>query len=236
MERTDYSIPVPSALVDLLAERIAEIVIDRLGNELRPAPSGWMRTREAAAYLGITRGALYGRAHEIPHYRFERMLLFKRKDLDAWVEAHREEPLPAPVAGAPSVAPAARRQTVRRRRARPDTSPPGGWRERTRPTQASRASLPPPLGGDEAHKRQWAEQLEITREQLDEMSPADFKRAWEARNRRLEEACVFEHIEELAERFGWNEVHEVKPSILIEAAQELRTAHANHDPPSSDSA
>jgi hypothetical protein len=76
---------LPSAVIDAVADRVADIVIERLGEELRPAASGWMRTREAAAYLGMTRSALCGRAREIPQYKFDRMLLLKRKDLDTWV-------------------------------------------------------------------------------------------------------------------------------------------------------
>jgi excisionase family DNA binding protein len=228
MERTEYSLLVPSALLDALAERVADIIINRLGDELHPAASGWMRTREAAAYLGMTRGALYGRAHEIPHYKFERMLLFKRKDLDAWVEAHREEPLRRQEP-APPLAPAPRRRRARRTRARSDSDLLPIREGRTAKRKPRERPLPPPLGGDEEHKRHWAEQLEITREQLEEMSPADFNRAWEARNERLTEAGVFEHIEELAERFGWNEFHAVKPSTLIEAAKELRAGRADHD-------
>lgn len=61
-----------------------------------------MRTKEAAEYLGLTRGALYSRIAQIPHYRFERMLPFRREELDAWVEQHRVEPPRAPPCQAPN--------------------------------------------------------------------------------------------------------------------------------------
>lgn len=34
------------------------------------------------------------------------------------------------------------------------------------------------------------------------MSPAEFEKAWKARNERLEAAGVFEHVTELEEKYG----------------------------------
>ncbi len=93
MDQRDHSLPIPSALLDAIADRLAERLADQLG-AMRGTNAVWMRTNDAAEYLGVTRSALYSRIREIPHYRFERMLLFRRTDLDPWVESHRVDPAP----------------------------------------------------------------------------------------------------------------------------------------------
>jgi excisionase family DNA binding protein len=67
-------------VIEALAERVAEIVIERFGEELRSAaPGRWMRTREAAAYLGWSRQAVYDRVSRkgMPHYKVDGMLLLE---------------------------------------------------------------------------------------------------------------------------------------------------------------
>jgi hypothetical protein len=72
------------------------------------------------------------------------------------------------------------------------------------PEKSSRTPrpLPPPLGGDEQDKDKWARELEITRAELDEMSPSDFGKAWDKRNERLREGGVFEYLTELTDAHG----------------------------------
>jgi hypothetical protein len=55
--------------------------------------------------------------------------------------------------------------------------------------------LPPPLGGDEQDKDKWARELEITRAELDEMSPSgslkvttDIYGHWERAERKIQAA------------------------------------------------
>jgi acylphosphatase len=66
----------------------------------------------------------------------------------------------------------------------------------------------------------WA-QLEISREELDAMTPGDFKRAWSARNQRLQDGGVFAHIGELADKLGSKALTELSPSQAIRALEEL---------------
>jgi hypothetical protein len=82
--------------------------------------------------------------------------------------------------------------------------------------------LPPPLRGTEGDKDLWVRELEITRADLDEMSPADFSKAWDARNARLETAGVFEHISELWDKYGEAGIDRMTPTELIEAVKEFR--------------
>jgi excisionase family DNA binding protein len=194
MDQTHHSVPIPSALLDALADRLA----DRLAARLSEPPctnASWMRTKDAADYLGLTRSALYSRIREMPRYRFQRMLLFKRSDLDAWVESHRVEPSQqSEHAHAIQASIRLRTTTVRRRPVADATSRTRA--EAPRERRKRERSLPPPLCGDEAQKLHWAKELEISREELDEMSPGDFKRAWDARNERLRAGGVFDHLDE----------------------------------------
>jgi excisionase family DNA binding protein len=88
----ELSIPLPDDLLD--AQRVADIVATRMENALKPRNVRWMNTHEVAEYLGMTRGALYGKAAEgsIPHYKVDRRLLFRKDEVDACMEDHREAP------------------------------------------------------------------------------------------------------------------------------------------------
>ena len=53
--------------------------------------SPWLAGAEAAAaYLGWPRERVYKRLHDLPHYRDEGRLMFKRAELDACIEGCRE--------------------------------------------------------------------------------------------------------------------------------------------------
>ena len=236
MDQTNHSVPIPSALLDALADRLADRLAARLSEPPRTSAS-WMRTKDAADYLGLTRPALYSRIREMPHYRFERMLLFKRSDLDAWVESHRVEPsrqgehahahaIQAPIRSRTT---SARRQPIADAIPRTVAEAPKKRRQRERP-------LPAPLCGDEAQKLHWAKELEISRDELNEMSPGDFKRAWDARNERLRAGGVFDHLDELWERLGQKRVDAMTPSELIAAVRELRTKPEEQQLPTPDAA
>ena len=45
---------------------------------------------KASQYLGISIRNIENRLEEIPHFRVGRKLLFKRSELDAWMEFYRE--------------------------------------------------------------------------------------------------------------------------------------------------
>ena len=71
--------------------------------------------------------------------------------------------------------------------------------------------MPPPICGDEAQKKRWARELEISRKQLDDMSPKDFKQAWEARNQRMRDAGVFDRLGDLYDTLGAKAVEKLLP-------------------------
>jgi excisionase family DNA binding protein len=86
-------VPLSEDLLEALSVRVAELILERIQTDLAPTSNRWMRTKEAAEYLGWTRSALYTQVSQrsIPHYKIERTLLFKREDLDAWMAEHRVE-------------------------------------------------------------------------------------------------------------------------------------------------
>src|SRR5437899_6956934 len=53
----------------------------------------YLPARQAAEYLGVSRRFMESRSHEIPHYRPGGKKLFKRSDLDRWMELYRQEPI-----------------------------------------------------------------------------------------------------------------------------------------------
>jgi len=50
----------------------------------------YMNKREAAAYTSLSTRNLEARLPEIPHYRVGRKVLFKKSELDRWIEQFRE--------------------------------------------------------------------------------------------------------------------------------------------------
>ena len=51
----------------------------------------WMNLNECAHHLSVTPKAIYQKVHrhEIPHYKMNKRLLFKKEEIDEWVEAQR---------------------------------------------------------------------------------------------------------------------------------------------------
>jgi excisionase family DNA binding protein len=86
-------VAVPDELVQGLAERIAELVAERI--EARPpVTSPWLDFEAALAYLGFSRDRLYkltaARAIPFRKKRGGHALLFHRDELDRWLEAEYE--------------------------------------------------------------------------------------------------------------------------------------------------
>ena len=50
----------------------------------------YLDKREAAAYTSLSTRTLEGRLDEIPHFRVGKKILFKKSELDHWVEQYRE--------------------------------------------------------------------------------------------------------------------------------------------------
>ena len=234
--------PIPNELIDAIAERVADIILDRLGSGARipdqladgprgSGPGTWMRSAEVAQYLGWSRKSVYRRVArmEMPHYKIDGILLFKRDELDAWLEQFREEPraqetLPVPL-NAGRRPPRAR--AVARQRATAEIRKDGPAKE---PKTRAPRPLPPPLGGDEQDRDKWANELEITREELDEMSPRDFVKAWDERNERLRDGGVFQYVTELTDAHGWNAIEEMTTSEMIRAVADLGLTPSTANP------
>ena len=51
----------------------------------------YLTIQQVADYLSIKTSSLYLRIAEIPHYRIGRLLRFKKREIDAWIETKREE-------------------------------------------------------------------------------------------------------------------------------------------------
>jgi excisionase family DNA binding protein len=74
---------------DDLIEAVAECVIDQLDRDNGPEP--WIGVRDAADHLACKPQRIYDLVHRrdstrIPHRRDGSRLLFRRSDLDAWLD------------------------------------------------------------------------------------------------------------------------------------------------------
>ena len=77
------SVSLPRELVEIVAERAAELVEERNGARVEP----WIDVREASAHLACPRSRIYAlvSARRIPHRKDGSRLLFRRSELDAWL-------------------------------------------------------------------------------------------------------------------------------------------------------
>ena len=78
------SLALPPELVELVAERAAEIVAERLA----PLTEPWVGVDQAAEHLACPKSRIYAlvSAQRIPHEKDGSRLLFRRSDLDEWLE------------------------------------------------------------------------------------------------------------------------------------------------------
>jgi excisionase family DNA binding protein len=78
------SIALPAELVELVAERAAAILRAEATVDVEP----WLGVGEAAAHLACPTSRIYAlvSARRIPHHRDGSRLLFRRSELDEWVE------------------------------------------------------------------------------------------------------------------------------------------------------
>ncbi len=55
--------------------------------------NGFLTVGEASQYLVIKPSSLYSmvESKEIPHYRFGRLIKFKKSEIDEWIQKHRVE-------------------------------------------------------------------------------------------------------------------------------------------------
>ena len=76
------TLPVPDELIEELAERTADKVIERLPQ----VPEPYLDVEGAAAYLACGPHRIYDlRRQGLRHYKDGSRLLFRREDLDAWL-------------------------------------------------------------------------------------------------------------------------------------------------------
>lgn len=90
MSETTVSVPLPARVVEVIAERAAELALARLRESDGRSP--WLTAAEAAQYLRWPLKRIYNltAAGAIPHRKHEGRLLFHRDELDAWLDGYRE--------------------------------------------------------------------------------------------------------------------------------------------------
>ena len=73
----------PAELIEKVAERAAELLAERT-----PADDQWLDVAEAAEYLRCPTSRIYAltSAGRIPHHHDGARLLFRKSELDDWVE------------------------------------------------------------------------------------------------------------------------------------------------------
>ena len=70
-------------------DALAELLAPRLANRLNDAGEGWLNAEQAATHLACSRDRVYDlvQLRKLPARRDGRRLLFRQKDLDAYLEA-----------------------------------------------------------------------------------------------------------------------------------------------------
>jgi excisionase family DNA binding protein len=81
---------VPAEWIEAVAQRAAELVLVEV-RQVALGGTPWLAGAQAAAdYLGVPRNRIYKHRADIPHHRQGARLMFRRDDLDAWLERQRE--------------------------------------------------------------------------------------------------------------------------------------------------
>jgi excisionase family DNA binding protein len=77
----------PAELVEIVAQRAAELLAERDA----PSASPWLDTKGAAAYMACTPARIHDlvQARQLTPARDGRRLVFRRDDLDAYLEGSR---------------------------------------------------------------------------------------------------------------------------------------------------
>jgi excisionase family DNA binding protein len=80
-DESSIRVEVPTALVEAIAKRTAELI----GRELASG-SPWLKTAEAAEYLRLPLGRLRNLTAEdaIPHHHQGKAVIYHKSELDAW--------------------------------------------------------------------------------------------------------------------------------------------------------
>ena len=86
------AVGLPPELLDALAERVADVLIERglvSAAAAVPEPEPWIGVEEAARHLACPKSRLYAlvSARRIPCQKDASRLLFRRTELDAWLDA-----------------------------------------------------------------------------------------------------------------------------------------------------
>ena len=104
MSDSPISLAVSPELLDRIAQRAGQIVAERvLARVGAVSASPWLTVAEAAEYLRWPRERLYKltAARAIPHRKHDGRLLFRRDELDDWIDGFREGPAALRPARAP---------------------------------------------------------------------------------------------------------------------------------------
>jgi excisionase family DNA binding protein len=91
------SIELPAELVEAIAQRAADLVLEQLAALSQPTGPRWLYGAQVAAdYLGwpVGRVQKLTAAREIPHHRLEgeQRVTYRTDELDAWLGEHYEGP------------------------------------------------------------------------------------------------------------------------------------------------
>jgi len=81
-----FTIELSGEQLDAIAERVAGLLADS-----QPTPAEWLNANDAAQHLACSRDRLYDLVQlgKLEPRRDGRRLLFRRSDLDAYIEAAR---------------------------------------------------------------------------------------------------------------------------------------------------
>jgi excisionase family DNA binding protein len=89
-EPAELSLPIPTDLVEAIAQRVAELTREQITEACAPA-SPWLDFSAAASYLGFSADKLYkltaAKAIPLRKKRDGQGLLFHRDELDQWLES-----------------------------------------------------------------------------------------------------------------------------------------------------
>jgi excisionase family DNA binding protein len=85
---TEITVTISPETFAQIIDAVSERVLEPLAGEDDRSP--WLDSNGAADYLSWPRERIYKHRHELPHYKHGNRLMFRRDELDRFVEQHRE--------------------------------------------------------------------------------------------------------------------------------------------------
>lgn len=89
---------LPPELVDQIAERVIEKMKPVIaGNGKHDPNDRWLNVKQLSEYIGMSCQWIYNNKNKLPHSNISNKPLFRKSEIDRWLESFRAKPKNEPI-------------------------------------------------------------------------------------------------------------------------------------------